>query len=133
MSDQDFFFDEDETPAKSAAKKSAPAAKSSSSRPVSAAAAPVATQSVSMAIAMLIGVIALLVGVIGGIFVGKGLASGTGSLPSATATGSGSTSAPSLSNEQIQNAETNGLPAGHPDISKMGGNATSSTATTTGK
>lgn len=125
MSDQDFFFDEDEQPKKEAAKP-APAAKKGASAPAKTA-APAASgvQSVSMTVTALVGVIALLAGVIIGIV----LPVGGGSEPvptsvTAPTTGAGGSSAPQLTPEQLQGGE---LPAGHPDI---GG---STAATETGK
>ncbi len=68
MSDQDFFFDEDETAEDAASEK--PARKQAAPRPQtrSAGAAP-AVQSVSVTVAALIGVVALLAGIIVGILI----------------------------------------------------------------
>lgn len=136
MSDQDFFFDEDEQP--KAAEKSAPAkrtggsSKSAGAKSSKSAAAPEAAagaQSVSMTIAGLIGVIALLVGVIIGILLPLDGSTGTAGV-GATGSPAGQT-APQLSPEQMQG----GLPQGHPDINSMGGGATAATgsAETTAK
>lgn len=130
MSDQDFFFDEEEetvAPAKQSAKpstkssatksssaKSAPAARKSA--PVEAAPAAGAgffEQSVSMSVAALMTVIGLLVGVI----IGFVVAPDGGTSVSTTGTGA---AAPQLSSDQLQSGD---LPAGHPDISGMGGSA----------
>ena len=124
MSDQDFFFDEDEKPAaKSGAKKGSSSGQTSSPAP-----APVAVdaQSVSLMVAILIGVIGILLGVVVGLFIGKGMAAPV--ITSAdNGLGAGSTvatqTAPQLTQEQIQAGQ---LPAGHPQV---GG----STTPTTGK
>jgi len=125
VSDQDFFFDEDEKPAaNSGAKKGSKSGKAAT--PAHAPAATVDSQSVSLMVAVLIGVIGILLGVVVGLFIGKGMAT-----PAITAgvtdTGAGSAvstqSAPQLTQEQIQNGD---LPAGHPQV---GG----STTPTTGK
>lgn len=126
VSDQDFFFDEDETAAPKP-KASKPAA---SSKPASrqAAPAPAGVQSVSMTVAALIGVIALLAGLIIGVLLPIGNTASTATSTTATtgATTSGS-SAPQLTQDQLNSGQ---LPAGHPDIS----GAASSTATSgTGK
>jgi len=107
VSDQDFFFDEDEKPTE---KKSAdkPARKSASGGASSKSAAPAAAageRTVSMTVTALVGVVALLVGVIVGMFVQPG-----NSTPDTTAITPGQVqSAPQLSDEQIQQ----GLPPGH--------------------
>ena len=130
MSDQDFFFEEDEkpaakTPAKKTGSGSAPA---ESSGKVPASAAPVsAAASVTMTVAILIGVIGILIGAIGGIFIGRSLGSTTVASPAAltnpaATTGTGTGAAPQLSPEQLKG----NLPAGHPSIG-------SSSAVTTGK
>jgi len=122
VSDQDFFFDEDEKPAAKAPVKktggSTPA--KSTSKTAATAVAPEATAAtVTMTVAILIGVIGILIGAIGGIFIGRGLASTTVATPSATApaatgtgTGTGTGAAPQLSPEQLQGD----LPQGHPSI-----------------
>ena len=117
MSDQDFFFDEDESPVeetketKKTAKTSGTASKKAAQK--SAAPAPSDEKSVTMTIASLIGVVALLVGIIIGIIIPAG---GTGSLPAPSAGGTG-VSAPQLSPEQL---ETGDLPEGHPDLGEEG-------------
>lgn len=128
MSDQDFFFDEDEAPAKDKAKKAA-----SSDKPAAgakAASAPAVTaQTVSTSVAALIGVIALLAGIIIGIVIPVG----GSNVPAPTAVpqtgapsmGSGGGSAPQLSPDQL---EGGALPEGHPDISGGEGGSTETTA-----
>jgi len=117
VSDQDFFFDEDESPAEEAketkkpAKTSGTASKKVAQRP--AAPAPSGEKSVTMTIASLIGVVALLVGIIIGILIPAG---GTGTVPAPTATGIDAT-APQLNEEQLESGE---LPQGHPDVGDMG-------------
>lgn len=117
MSDQDFFFDEEETeaPAKPEKKASSPGRAKPSAAP---AQQQFFQQSVSMTVASLVAVIALLLGVIVGFLIPRG--------PSTTATDTGAV-APQLSPEQLQSGQ---LPPGHPDISGMtGGQATTGTAT----
>ncbi len=125
MSDQDFFFDEEE-----AAPAPKPRQSRSASRAKSAPAAPERessgggsffAQDVSMSIAALMSVIALLLGVIVGIVIpDQGGSTTTGTTQTSTEQGA---PAPELTEEQL-NA---GLPEGHPDISGMpGGEATSS-------
>lgn len=133
MSDQDFFFDEEDgakpekktsTPAKSPS-ANRPAAK----RPAAPASASFFEQSVSMSIAALMAVIALLVGVIVGFVIPTGTA--TPSVTAATSAGETTQAAPQLTEEQL-NSPT--LPAGHPDLSGMSGGATATpSATSTGK
>ncbi|MCL4079314.1 hypothetical protein MX659_06930 [Coriobacteriia bacterium Es71-Z0120] len=123
MSDQDFFFDEEESETPKKAEK-----KAASARPAQKTVAPakqqVFQQSVSMTVAALVAVIALLLGVIIGILIPTG---GSG-----TTTDTGAV-APQLTPEQLQSGQ---LPPGHPDISGMtGGQAatgTSQPATGTG-
>ena len=130
VSDQDFFFDEDEKPAAKSAKKpgSKPVAKKGSG-PARAAAAPAVTpaisddfQAVSMTVAVLLVVIGVLVGVVIGLFVGKGMA--TSALTASTA--ASTVAAPQLTQEQLGSGQ---LPAGHPNVSLPG----ASTAATSGK
>lgn len=117
MSDQDFFFDEDEQPQKGSAKaaptsKSAPAAKA-------AAAAPAAQS--PMTVMILVGVVAALLGVIIGIFVGRSMVQPAVVATPTTTAPTGQQAAPQLSPDQLQGGE---LPEGHPDIGSMGGGAT---------
>ena len=143
MSDQDFFFDDEDAPAakEPSAAASAPGksgsgdrtapdksasgkqATRSSATPVTPAGGQFFEQNVAMPVAALLMVIALLIGMIIGIFVGKAI---SGSAVPVT-TSSGSTTPPSaspspLTSEQMQG----GLPSGHPDIGAAG-NATSET------
>lgn len=126
MSDQDFFFEEEERPTEDAAPaKSTPKSGGSKSaaKPVASDAAPVAQQSVSMTVAGLVAACALLVGVIVGLVIPR--------QPSAATVDTGTTgtsTAPQLTPEQMEGGS---LPAGHPDISSMGGGATGAPAATT--
>ena len=138
MSDQDFFFDEEETvtgaketakPSAKSENKVAPAARKAAPRPASAkpaAAKPAGgsssffEQSVSITIASLMTVIGLLVGVIVGFLVapdGGTVSTGTSAT---TATGTDAT-APQLSEDQLSSGA---LPEGHPDIGSMSTTAT---------
>ncbi len=129
MSDQDFFFDEDETPAEKPAAKSASGRKDSTPAPavrqkamttVSAS----RTQTVTMTVAALIAVVALLVGVIIGILIPTGGAQPVPSPVTAPAPGTGV--ARPLAPEELEGD----LPAGHPDIGGMTGGAVTPTGTT---
>jgi len=125
VSDQDFFFDEDEQPKADAPKASGSKKGSSSSK--AAASAP-AAQSNSMTVTILVGVIAALLGVIIGIFVGRSLAAPAAVVPTTGAPQGGTSTeqqAPQLSPEQLEGGE---LPKGHPDIG--GANPDGSTETT---
>ncbi len=135
MSNQDFFFDEEEAPAKpapeSSAKSTKPAskaaAKTAPARPASATAAAPAPagfldQSVTLMVAALMSVIALLVGVIIGFVVAPDRIA-----TELTGAGVGTGSAPSLTQEQLQSGQ---MPEGHPDLGGMtGGQGQSATAT----
>lgn len=126
MSDQDFFFDEEDR-SKPSAKASASAKTPSPNRPVTPARASFFEQSVSMSIAALMAVIALLVGVIVGFVIPTG-----GATPSVTTTTTAVTTetAPQLTEDQLNSGS---LPAGHPDLSGMtSGTVTTGSATTTG-
>jgi hypothetical protein len=131
VSDQDFFFEEDEKasekPASSAKQsgskqptKSAPKS-APKSTPKSAAPQPSGGMELTWTVVALIAVVALLLGVIVGYAIPKGADSLTSDVPAAT------TSAPQLSPDQLKSGQ---LPAGHPAI---GGAGAPSTATTTGK
>lgn len=116
MSDQDFFFDEDEKADEEVAEK--PARKQASGKPAprqtaarQSAAGYGGGQSVTMTVAALIAVVALLVGVIIGILIPAGASTTT---PSPAASDAGSMTAPQLSDEQIQSGV---MPEGHPPIS----------------
>jgi hypothetical protein len=145
VSDQDFFFDEDEakpaakttpkpatksasTDKSASAAKSAPAAKPDAAVAASDAGTPIFDQSVTMAIAALLMVIALLVGIIIGFFLGGAMtpapaATATDVAPiTATDPGTGATPG-QLTQEQI-NA---GMPAGHVPVDAAG-TATATTA-----
>jgi len=121
VSDQDFFFDEDEQPAAEPAK--ATAKKSSGSTPAAAAPAG-ASAGVSMTVAALVGVVAVLLGMIVGIFIGRGLAAPAVTPVNTGAPIQGQQAAPQLSPEQLEGGE---LPQGHPDISGGAGGAATET------
>jgi len=129
VSDQDFFFDEEE-----AAPTSKPRQSRSASRAKSAPAAPERessrggsffAQDVSMSIAALMSVIGLLLGVIVGIVIpdqgGSATTNATQTLAPQTPV------APQLTEEQLNS----GLPEGHPDISGMAGGETTASADAT--
>ncbi len=119
MSDQDFFFDEDEPttekPAAKPASKSAAKPTGDTKAPASAPrakAAPAGAQSVTMTVAALIGVVALLVGIIIGIVIPTGAtqpAAPIGGMPPGMGTGE---QARPLSPEELEG----GMPPGHPEI-----------------
>ncbi len=127
MSDQDFFFDEEDGAKQPAKATSAAKSKPVAARPAAPTRASFFEQSVSMSIAALMAVIALLVGVIVGFVIPTG---GT-TPPVTTTTGAVATeTAPQLSEDQLKSGE---LPAGHPDLGGMSGNGTTTgSATTTG-
>lgn len=125
MSEQDFFFDEEEQEVaeKPAAKKTdSPSGTAGSSKPVAAAAT--SAQGVSMTIASLIGVVALLAGVIIGIVLPVG--AGTDVPAPSTTTGTES-QAPQLTPEQLESGQ---MPPGHPQVGAPSGTATGSAPTT---
>jgi hypothetical protein len=126
VSDQDFFFDEDEKPAaKSGAKKGSTAGKAAA--PAAQTAAPVDAQSVTLMVAVLMGVIGVLLGVVIGLFIGKGMATPAVVVDTAATTvetSSAAGTAPQLTQEQL---DANKLPQGHPQIPGAG----STTATPT--
>jgi hypothetical protein len=124
VSDQDFFFDEDEQP-KPAEKATAPTKKSGSSGSASRPPASGGEQSVSMTVAVLIGVVTMLLGVIIGLFIGRGMATPAVVAPTGTGTTPQQQGAPQLSPEQLEGGQ---LPEGHPDIG--GGGMGGSTETT---
>jgi hypothetical protein len=115
VSDQDFFFDdEDEAPAKQEkAAKKAPAKSAAATKPASGGKAPASfwEQTTTMMVTGLVGVIGLLLGVIVGVVLPVG-----SDVPAPTV--DGSVSAPALSPEQLETGE---LPQGHPDIGDMTG------------
>jgi hypothetical protein len=125
VSDQDFFFDEDDKPVKAADKSgSKPAAKkgSGSSKAAPAPAPSADVQSVTLTVALLLAVIGILIGVVIGLFVGKSLA--TPDLTAATTPTTAASQAPQLTTEQLNSGQ---LPSGHPAVPGA------STAATTGK
>jgi hypothetical protein len=124
VSDQDFFFDEDEKAAPKASKPAPKGSPAKTAKPApkqpTASAAPSSGFELTWTITALIAVVTLLVGVIIGYAIPKGVQDvGTGT--------TSSTSAPQLTPEQMSTGE---LPAGHPDITGMSSGATSSTTTT---
>jgi hypothetical protein len=126
VSDQDFFFDEEDKPAKdagSASKKAgtSPSRSGSGSTPSKSAASAAPAQTVSMTIAILIGVIGILLGAVIGLFVGKSMAVPTVAVTPGAGTGT-TQQAPQLTPEQLQGGQ---LPAGHPSV---GGAATGTPA-----
>jgi hypothetical protein len=150
VSDQDFFFDEDETASqategKAAAAKSsvksasrpAPAERKAASKPApKAAVKPEVTtprgpsffeQSVSMTIAALMTVIGVLAGVIVGFIVAPDSTTVSTGSTATSASAESSAAAPTLTEEQLSSGA---LPEGHPDISSM---STSETAAATGE
>lgn len=118
MSDQDFFFDEDEAPAeepkKAPSETPKPKAQGRASGKHASAVQPAPT--VTMTVAGLIGVVALLVGVIIGILIPIGASTPTSpasmSPPGATDSGE----ARPLSPEELESGD---MPPGHPDIGEM--------------
>ena len=133
MSDQDFFFDEDEKPsAKSPSKSgSRPAGKSGSgsAKPAAGYTPSISSdfQTVSLTVAVLIAVIGVLLGVVIGLFVGRSMATPAISATSLSSGSSGAVVAPSLTDQQLNSGQ---LPAGHPKIDNSG---TGSTTATSGK
>lgn len=134
MSDQDFFFDEDEKPAPKEAPAAKPAPKpgpkpagkpapAQKAAPASAPARSSSAIEITWTVAALIAVVALLLGVIVGYAIPKG---------SSSADTVQTTTAPQLSPQQLQSGQ---LPPGHPDIGGAGASsgATGSATTTTGK
>jgi len=125
VSDQDFFFDEDEKPEeKPEPKKSGSSSTKQAPAKARSTAGPASERTVTMTIASLIGVVALLVGVIIGILIPAG---GSTNLPAPTQGGTG-VSAPQLTPEEL---ESGSLPEGHPDISGMDGGAAPPTGAAT--
>ncbi len=121
MSDQDFFFDEedDAKPAAKGGSKAATGAKGARApRPAAASGGDFFAQSVSMAVTSLVAVIALLVGLIVGILIPSGGTTPQTASPAATV-------APTLTEDQLNSGQ---LPAGHPPV----GDTATSSATATG-
>jgi hypothetical protein len=147
LSDQDFFFEDEEadttekTEAKKPAAKNGAASKAApkaASKPVvkaepaekaeQAASGSFFDQSVTMAMASLIAVIALLVGVIGGFLLGG--SNTAGEVPASSAVAPAGTTAPQLTPEQMNSGK---LPQGHPTVGAGAGAAAGSKAATAGK
>lgn len=123
MSDQDFFFDEEEqTTEKPVAKATERPARAEDSKPVATGSTTSTVQGVSMTVASLIGVVALLAGVVIGILIPAGADS---TVPEPTTTGT--SAAPQLTPEQLEAGE---LPPGHPQVGATTGEATGSATTT---
>lgn len=134
MSDQDFFFDEEEKPAqkqtpassKSGSKQTSAGSKPDNKQPakVTPKSAPAPQQSggieLTWTVVALIGIVALLVGVIVGYAIPKG--------STADSTGLPTQAAPQLSPDQLESGQ---LPPGHPNIGG-GSSAATGSATTTG-
>jgi hypothetical protein len=121
VSDQDFFFDEDDSgSAGKRAAKGSGGAKASAVAPAqaatpTAAGSSVFDQNITMAVAALLMIIALLIGVILGFFLGQSTAAPAvvSTIPAATGTDTGAGASPApLSPEQMNQ----GLPAGHVPI-----------------
>ncbi|HEY3317498.1 MAG TPA: hypothetical protein VGK50_03640 [Coriobacteriia bacterium] len=135
MSDQDFFFDEeDEKPAKAekaapakapgrkaSAATSSPAAKTPSRPAPASGGGSFFDQEVNMGIASLVVVIALLLGMLLGVFIGQSRANNAALLNVPAATNTGGGSAPPLSQDQLKSGQ---LPAGHPSIGATGSTTT---------
>ncbi len=125
MSDQDFFFDEDEKPAdksapKAAAKQGSKPSASSKTTPAKGgknASAPAGGVELTWTITALIGVVALLLGVIVGYAIPKSTTTDQGAAPLVP----GQVQAPQLSPEELQSGQ---LPPNHPNISGATGAAT---------
>ncbi len=113
MSDQDFFFDDDEKTATEDKPKAERARSAQPSRGQAAAqaAVPVTAQSVSVTIAALMSVCALLVGVIIGLVIPSGPTAQVGGGTSGLTGGSGAPPGP-LTPDQLSGP----LPEGHPEI-----------------
>ena len=123
MSDQDFFFDEDEKPADKSAKAPAKQTAKQPAKKAAPAAAPGGIE-LTWTVTALIGIVALLLGVIVGYAIPKG-AQQVGT--TGTTAGAAQQQAPQLSPDQMSSGE---LPAGHPDISGASGGSTGSAETT---
>lgn len=124
MSDQDFFFDEDERPAaKTGGKKASTSGKASSPAPRDEAL--VTAQGVAPIVVVLIGVIGLLLGAVIGLFIGKGMATPAGTASNIGVPAASVIPAPQLTEEQLSTGE---LPSGHPQVG-----APTSTDSTSGK
>jgi len=123
VSDQDFFFDEEEQAAeKPAAKATERPARAEGAKPVATGSTTSTAQSVSMTVAALIGVVALLAGVVIGILIPAGADT---TVPEPTTTGT--QAAPQLSPEQLESGQ---MPPGHPQVGAPTGEATGSAPAT---
>lgn len=125
MSEQDFFFDEED------AKPAAEESKAPTGKPAQPSRQARSTsffeQDISVSIAALMAVIALLIGIIIGVLIPTG-GTATGALSSPAAS-TGVSSAPQLTQDQINSGA---LPAGHPDLSGADSGTATGSATTTG-
>ncbi len=124
MSDQDFFFDEEED-AKPAPKKAQVAQKQSAAPVVASGGQSFFEQDVPMLIAALMTAIALLVGILVGVLIP------TGSKVANSSTSAPTAPAPQLTQDQINSGQ---IPANHPDLGGMTGSGVASgSAETTAK
>jgi len=113
VSEQDFFFDEEEqAEEKPAAKATERPARAEGNKPAAAAPSASSAQGISMTVASLIAVVALLAGVVIGILIPAGADT---NVPDPTTTGS--QAAPQLTPEQLEGGE---LPPGHPQVGSEG-------------
>lgn len=140
MSDQDFFFDEEDEAVSEAPKASSKsggktqatarqsAPKSRAAAPAQVAPAPAAEKQVSMTVAALMAVVSLLLGVIIGFVLPGGTQNSTTSTGAAAGTGSTTMPGP-LSEDQLSSGE---LPPGHPPVESMGATGAAE-ATATGQ
>jgi len=124
VSDQDFFFDEDEKgaekPPKTASKQPT---KSTPSKAAKTAPAPSGGIELTWTVTALVGIVALLLGVIIGYAIPKGTQEVSVGAPSTTQ----EQQAPQLSPEQLSSGQ---LPPGHPSVG--GSTGATGSATTTG-
>jgi len=121
VSDQDFFFDEEED-AKPAPKKATGKQVQTPVHSAPTASGSFFAQDVPMVIAALMTVIALLIGLLVGLVIPTGgTTANSGATTGAAASGTGS--APQLTQEQINSGQ---MPANHPDLSGMTGSGTAS-------
>jgi len=139
VSDQDFFFDEDETTVAETTKAtSKPAGKATTGRSGAAKAAsatkavsaPAGGSQVSLMVAVLMTVVGLLLGVIIGFILPGGGSSSTPASTTAPAAMDSGSVAPQLTEDQLNSGE---MPPGHPAVSGMDGSSETSETTTTGQ
>ena len=125
VSEQDFFFDEEPEAKKPAGKDTKPKASSAAAAPEPVTSSSFADQSTTWAVASLVGVVGLLLGAILGFLLGNSVAkTAVPAAPAITApTGSPSAAPSTLTSDQVNQ----GLPAGHPDISKPATGSTDAT------